>query len=212
MGNPLPELSATEFERQLLAAAPQPLSGQIVAALEAHYRQLLRWNPRLSLIGPGTADELVERHYGESLAALPLLSSADRTVLDLGTGAGFPGIPLAIARPEMRVVLAESRQRKWAFLEATLRSVSAIRPLSCRCLNVRVKSPLPEGWPEPLDVVTMRAVRCDPALLRTIHEHSPGVRFLLWLGESEPDLPAGWEGGRELRLRGSRHIREIHPR
>ncbi len=212
MGNPLPELSSREFERQLLAVAPRPLSGQVVAALETHYRQLLRWNPRLSLIGPGTARDLVERHYGESLAALPLLSSPDRSLLDLGTGAGFPGIPLAIARPEMEVVLAESRQRKWAFLEATLRSVSAIGPLSCRCLNARVESPLPAGWPETIDVVTMRAVRCEPMLLRTIYEHSPGVRFFLWLGESEPDLPTGWKGGRKIELRGARHIREIHPR
>lgn len=228
MGSHLPGLSSTEFAHRLHQSlaesavdtpsgspsglASDLLSAEVLAALEAHYRQLLRWNPRLSLVGPGTADEIVERHYGESLAALPLLAPTDRTLLDLGTGGGFPGIPLAIARPDLSVVLAEARQRKWAFLETALRSVGAIRALSCRCLNARVGDPLPMGWPESLDVVTMRAVRCDPVLLQTIHRHSPSVRFLLWLAEIEPDLPRGWENGREIELYGARRIREVHPR
>ena len=54
-----------------------------------HYQELRRWNPTLSLVGPGTAGEIVERHYGEALAALPLLRPGPQVVIDAGSGAGM---------------------------------------------------------------------------------------------------------------------------
>src|SRR5262245_62172854 len=137
----LPPLSREDFADELSRHSPGPLSGRTVDALHAHYQELSLWNRRMSLIGPGTAREIVARHYGESLAALPLLPADSRVGLDLGSGAGFPGLVLAAARPGLEVTLVEAREKKWAFLLAAIRRAS----LPCTALNVRVGSPLPAG-------------------------------------------------------------------
>lgn len=159
-------------------------------ALWAHYGELRRWNERLNLIGPGTAERVVERHYGEALAALPLLDGAV-SLLDVGSGAGFPGFVLAAVRPRLAVTLVESRERKWAFLEAAVRRAG----LSCRCLNARVGAAfdLP-----PVDLVTWRAVRLPEAALGRLACLTR--RMLAWSGAEEPAPPAGWRVGRRAYL------------
>jgi 16S rRNA (guanine527-N7)-methyltransferase len=168
--------------------------------LYAHYQELSLWNQRLSLIGPGTVNEIIDRHYGEALAALPLIPLAGHA-LDIGSGAGFPGFVLAAARPGLEMTLAEAQERKWAFLVAAARRAS----LPCRCLNVRVGVPLPAGLPESLDVVTARALKLDPKVLAALAERlSDGGRILLWVGEEDPDLPPELSPSRSLQLAGSR--------
>ena len=133
MGARLPDLGQCEFEARLRDCSPVRLSTKSVERLWVHYRELARWNPTVSLVGPGTADEIVERHYGESLAAVPLLEPQWRVVVDVGSGAGFPGIVLAAAVPSLEVILVESRERKCAFLETVARKAA----LPCVCLGDR---------------------------------------------------------------------------
>lgn len=202
MGSTLPALTERQFRDRLFRLAPGcPESG--LHALYLHYCELRRWNPRLSLVGPGTAEAVVERHYGESLAALPLLRPDDRVLLDIGTGAGFPGLVLAAARPALAAVLTEPRQRKWAFLKAAVRRSG----LSCECLDVRVECPLPRGLPREIDIVTCRALAIPPELLEALGRGSPQTRFLLWSGLEAPRLPAGYLVRREVRLEDSVHRR-----
>jgi 16S rRNA (guanine(527)-N(7))-methyltransferase RsmG len=200
----LPEISRTHFAEALAACSPEPLSGRSVDALYAHYQELSRWNRRLSLIGPGTAGEIVERHYGEALAALPLVppSRGDvRQALDIGSGAGFPGMVLAAARPDLEMTLAEAQERKWAFLQTAARRAS----LPCRCLNVRVGAPLPAGLPESLDLVTARALKLGPEVLAALAGRlGAGGRILLWVGEDDPELPPELAPSGCIRLPGSR--------
>lgn len=181
----LPDLSLQAFADGLRPLSPEPLDDRAVEALFTHYRELSLWNQRTSLIGPGTAREILARHYGESLAALPLLPPEARSGLDLGSGAGFPGLVLAAARPGLEMTLAEARERKWAFLAAAARKAA----LPCRSLNARVQVPLPAGLPERLDVITSRALRLDPetwgALGRRLAAEG---RVLLWVGEHDPDV------------------------
>jgi len=196
----LPAFTAEEFERALAARSPEPLSPATVLALYQHYQELARWNRTLSLVGPGTADEVISRHYGEALAALPLLPTRAREAVDIGSGAGFPGIVLAAARPGLQVTLCEARERKWSFLAAAARRAS----LPCRCLNARVNLPLPTGLPEAIDLVTARAVRLEPEVLGSLASRlTPGGRVLLWVGEETPDLPPNLTPDRELPLAGS---------
>jgi 16S rRNA (guanine527-N7)-methyltransferase len=167
----------------------------------AHYQELSLWNQRLSLIGPGTAGEIVERHYGEALAALPLVPWEARRGLDIGSGAGFPGLVLAAARPALEMTLVEARERKWAFLLAAARRAS----LPCRCLNVRVALPLPAGLPESLDVVTARALKLGPEVLAALADRlGPDGRILLWVGEDDPELPPKLSPSGCIKLPGSR--------
>lgn len=204
----LPSVSRKNFARGLAELSPEPLDGRAIDALLAHYQELSVWNRRLSLIGPGTAGEILARHYGESLAALPLIPAEARFGLDIGSGAGFPGLVLAAARPGMEMTLAEGREKKWAFLSSAARKAS----LPCRCLNVRVSLPLPAGLPASLDVVTARALKLDPPVLGALAERlGPDGRILLWVGEEDPDLPPVLAPGDSVKIPGSefRRILEI---
>src|SRR5258708_35932431 len=132
MGAKLPAISRAEFERGIAAVSPEPVTAEVMAALYAHYLELARWNERLGLIGRGTVDEVLVRHYGEALGALPLIPPATRRAVDLGSGAGFPGLVLAAARPDLEMTLVEARERKWSFLVAAARKAC----VPCPCLNV----------------------------------------------------------------------------
>lgn len=207
----LPFFSREEFEEELTRVSPEPLPPGAGEALYGHYLELRRWNRAFSLIGPGTAHQVMERHYGESLAALPWIPESSGALLDVGSGAGFPGLVLAAALPGWRVTLVESRERKWAFLMAVARRTA----LPCHVLNARVGLPLPAGLPEAIDVVTMRAVKLTPPVLEALAGRlGPKGRILVWTGEKGPRLPATLAPRRSVGLPGSRSLRlvEIRPR
>ena len=205
-GRDLPDLSQEEFSHQLAQVAPREIGQAAVSALYAHYQELRRWNRSVSLVGPGTVGEVLARHYGESLAALPLIAPACRHLIDVGSGAGFPGLVLAAVLPGVEATLIEARERKWAFLQAAARR--AALPVSC--LNARVGPSLPRGLPRRADLVTARALKLPSGLLAALAERlSPGGQILLWVGGEAPDPPAGWERGEEQRLPGSARRRII---
>lgn len=202
----LPLITRADFGGEILSHAPEPLPERVIDGLYSHYQELALWNRRLSLIGPGTAGEIIGRHYGESLAALPLIRATAQAGLDLGSGAGFPGLVLAASRPGVDMTLVEARERKWAFLLAAARRAS----LPCRCLNARVCVPLPAGLPEAFDLVTARALKLDSSLLEALADRlRPGGRILLWAGERDPDLPPNLAITEERRLTGSERRRIV---
>jgi 16S rRNA (guanine(527)-N(7))-methyltransferase RsmG len=204
----LPRFSRDELVSALQGASPEPLDGAATEALYAHYLELARWNRKLSLIGPGTAEDLVVRHYGESLAALPYVPEAGELV-DLGSGAGFPGLVIAAARPRLAVTLVEARERKWSFLQAAARRAA----LPCRCLGARVALPLPMGLPAAIDRVTVRALKLDPPVLGALAERlRPEGSVLLWVGEELPELPPALVPAREAKLAGSTRRRIVELR
>ncbi|MEO8504207.1 MAG: RsmG family class I SAM-dependent methyltransferase [Acidobacteriota bacterium] len=175
----------------------------MISRLHSHYEELRRWNSSLSLIGPGTAEQLVERHYGEALLAETLLPCSPSTLVDVGSGAGFPGLVLAAMRPEWAVTLVEARERKSAFLAAASRRMA----LPVHCLNARVTKPLPPGLPLTIDVLTVRAVRVDSQLIDPLMPRlSPHARVLLWSGEDVPRLSDAWELTGEVGLGGAKRI------
>ena len=209
MASALPSLSEEQFARTLGGLSPEPLPARALAALYQHYLELARWNERLALIGPGTAAEALARHYGEALAALPLISPGARHAVDAGSGAGFPGLVLAAARPGLEMTLVEAREKKWAFLLAAARRAS----LPCRCLNARVASPLPAGFPERIDLFTVRALKLDSEVLGAVAARlAPQGSVLLWLGGVDPELPPALRPGRSLALAGSERRRILELR
>lgn len=206
MSAPLPNLSVDEFRRRLEAASPVPVSERTLEALFAHYRELRRWSPSLSLVGPAAAADVVERHYAESLEGVPLIPADARTLVDVGSGAGFPGFVLAAALPSLEVTLAEPRERRWAFLLAACRRAA----LPCRCLDARVEDPLPPGFPERIDVVTVRALKLSPDVLGALGGRLTGRgRILVWAGEAEPEPAPGLVLGRTREIAGSEHRRIV---
>ena len=199
MGAALPALSRAEFITRLTAAAPVTLPGEAADRLWAHYEEMRRWNPTLSLVGPGTRDEVVERHYGEALAGLALVGQEAAEAVDVGSGAGFPGWVLAACLPGLRVTLVESNARKWAFLEAVRRRAA----LPCRCLNARVATPLPEGLPATMDLLTARALKLDPIAEALEPRLAPGARIVFWAGGETFATPRGWRLARQVPVPGS---------
>ena len=89
-----------------------PESGQ--AKLLAYVDLLVKWNATYNLTAIRDGDEMVSHHLLDSLAILPYLEQV-KTLADIGSGAGLPGIPLALARPDLHVTLIESVQKKSAF-------------------------------------------------------------------------------------------------
>lgn len=205
----LPPISRAEFVSTLAALSPEPLPDSAFDAMLAHYEELSRWNRKLALIGPGTAGEVLSRHFGESLAALTLLPPEVEAGVDVGSGAGFPGLVLAAVRPGLQMTLVESRERKWSFLLSAVRKSS----LPCRCLNARVGVPLPAGLPESIDLVTARALKLEPDILQAFAGRlRPRGRILLWVGEKDPELPPGLTPGGSVKLEGSERRRILELR
>jgi 16S rRNA (guanine527-N7)-methyltransferase len=154
------------------------------------------------LVGPGTLDTALDVHYGECLAALPLLPATDgeSALVDVGSGAGFPGFVLAAARPGLRVTLVESRERKWSFLKAAALE-SGVR---IDCLLGTVDRSLPPGLPERIDVVTLRALRLPARAWQALASRlSDNARVLVWAGREDPEVPSWLRAQRQLGQPGS---------
>lgn len=189
-----------------------PLSGEQVAQLSTYLDLLLRWNARVNLTAVRDEESIVTRHFGESLfaasylfpftplssvaAANPALDAASQSpaVLDIGSGAGFPGIPIRIWVPHLRLTLIESNHKKVAFLREVCRSI--------RLMNVNVFEGRAEDFPAAGDLVTLRAVeRFQEILPVAARLVSPGGRLALLIGSGQTDaaldLPGfSWEHAR----------------
>jgi 16S rRNA (guanine527-N7)-methyltransferase len=151
-----------------------------IAALEAHYDLLLRWNKRVNLTTLTSLEEAVERHYCESLFLGTHLPAGNLRVVDIGSGAGFPGFPVAILRPECTVALVESHQRKAVFLREASRKIG----------NVRVIAKRAEDIDEEFDHLISRAVSYED--LRSSLKKLAPVADLLSGVEEPPSLGMHW--------------------
>jgi 16S rRNA (guanine527-N7)-methyltransferase len=132
---------------------PVSLSDSQLEAIQAYLDTLLRWNAKLNLTAIRDPEEIITRHFGESLfAARQLFPNADshETAIDVGSGAGFPGLPLKLWSSSLDLTLIESNQRKATFLREVIRTLN---------LNsVSVLAERAEGVSLSADLVTFRAV------------------------------------------------------
>ena len=130
----------------------------------SRYADLLaRWQARINLVGPTTLPETWTRHFLDSAQLAPLIRPTARTLTDLGSGAGFPGLVLAILRPDLTVRLVESDARKAAFLAEAARETLGPADAKERVRIIRDRAEAQA--PDPQDVVTARALAPLPRLL-----------------------------------------------
>jgi 16S rRNA (guanine527-N7)-methyltransferase len=113
------------------------LTSQQAGLLEAHFTLLTRWNRTLNLTAIRDMNDAVSRHYAESLFLAAHLPADCGSIADLGSGAGFPGIPIAVFRPDCTVTLIESHQRKAVFLKEATRHLGNVRVLAKRAEEVQ---------------------------------------------------------------------------
>jgi 16S rRNA (guanine(527)-N(7))-methyltransferase RsmG len=167
------EMAAPRWFAELIQKELQPwltLSESQVHRLWEHYGILLRWNDRINLTSIPPGEEMVIRHYCESVffgAHMPGTSEAP-SILDLGSGAGFPGAPIAILRPAWKITLLESHQRKAVFLRESTRGLP----------NVSVLARRAESVPGRFDWVVSRGV--DPReVLKNVPRLAPSIGLML---------------------------------
>lgn len=155
------------------------VSRETLARVRAYLAVLDDWRERINLIGPGEGRHLWRRHVLDSLQLLKEIFPTDLRVVDLGSGAGFPGLVLACALAEREgasVILVEKSVRKSQFLEAAIAAVG----LPARVLNQRLEDPAPR---DRFDVVTARALAPLPKLLGYAHGWlKPSGKALLMKG------------------------------
>lgn len=112
------------------------LSSAQVELLQSHYELLVRWNRRLNLTRIESVEAAVERHYCESLFLAAHLAGSAQRIVDVGSGAGFPGFPVAVLRPDCEITLVEAHQRKAVFLREASRDLPNVRVLAVRAEDV----------------------------------------------------------------------------
>lgn len=124
----------TEFENLLVTACTgrAPITNGQAERLARHYELLMAWNQRLNLTRITEVGAAVERHYCEGIVLASHLPVGELRIADFGSGAGFPGIPVAVVRPECQVTLIESHQRKAVFLREATRGWENVRVLAGR--------------------------------------------------------------------------------
>ena len=173
-------------------AAGIPLETQAAGMLARFHSLLADWNTRMDLTAVLDESEMVDRHYVDSLTPLGIqgLIPADTAVIDVGSGAGFPGIPLAIARKDLSVTLLDAQQKRVKFLQEAVccLGLSNVRVLHGRAEDAGHMPVLREQF----GLALARAVAPLPVLLEYLLPFvKPGGRAICWKGPAvHEELPA----------------------
>lgn len=196
----------TGSETARLAAAAQILTTDQLRSISTYIDLLLHWNARINLTSVRQPEDIVTRHFGESLFAarhlFPISNDRHRPlsppeVIDVGSGAGFPGLPIKLWAPDIRLTLIESNQKKAVFLRQVVRALALtdVDILAARSDTVR----------RAADVVTLRAVeRFDSILPAAANLVRPGGRMAILIGENQvpraQTLVKGFQWSNPVRL------------
>src|SRR5271154_7221431 len=168
----MPNLSESQIAALLSPYLTPPTA--ILPPLSAYLDLLFKWNARTNLTAIRDPEEIVRRHFGESLFAGLHISAETKTLLDFGSGAGFPGLPIALVHPGIQVTLAESQNKKATFLREAVRTLNLP--------NVEVWAARAETLPGArlFHTVTLRAVdSMESALLAARERIVPGGQVVL---------------------------------
>jgi 16S rRNA (guanine527-N7)-methyltransferase len=195
MSKPAPTVAVDALRPELEAGLRAlDLDAALATPLLDYLALLARWNATYNLTAIRDPREMVGKHLLDSLAMHPhvdAIAAAGGSLADLGTGPGLPGIPLAIAKPALRVTLVESNGKKVRFLREAVRKLGL--------MNVEVVESRIEAFDAPgrFDAITARALATLPLILELGgHLLRPGGVLLAMKGVVPEDeiaaLPAGW--------------------
>jgi len=178
-----------------------PLTPAQADALSWLASELERWSSRINLTAILDPIQVADKHILDSLTALPALPPGAIRVLDAGSGAGFPGLPLAIARQDLEITLVDSVAKKVGFLKHAIAHLGLAPRVRALHLTLR-GTPGPEGLP-PFDAAVSRAL-ADPARWSSLAAPylRPGGTLVVMAGPDAPATPlAGWTGPSVARVR-----------
>jgi len=172
---------------EILSPLRPDLSAAQLAQFETYYAMLADWNTRVNLTAITEPEDVAKKHFLDSLAAAPYLKQG-ASVADVGTGAGFPGLPLLILRPDLNVTLIDSLQKRLVFLEAVLTELK----LSAELVHARAEDAGQNPkYREMFDVALTRAVSALPILCElTLPLVKVGGVSIAYKGDSAEELAA----------------------
>jgi 16S rRNA (guanine527-N7)-methyltransferase len=197
-------LSIDEIAQILLPYGGKTLTDLQLASLAKYLELLKKWNQTVPLTSIQDDTEIVARHFGESIFAGSILPMSRGRLADVGSGAGFPGLPLRIAFPELQVTLLEPNIKKCAFLrevQSTL-GLSGVEIVRSRYEDLQTTH-------GSFDFVCSRALGGYKGLLlwsKTVL--NPGSHVVLWLGTEDSNILTkvkGWNWALPARIPESRH-------
>lgn len=182
------------------AAMGLPLDAALADQLTRYALELRKWSRSMNLVGKATDETLAETHFLDSLTLLPALRQdpAARDLLDVGSGAGFPGLVIKAAWPELPVTLVEPRQKRVVFLKHIIRTL-ALAGVTVEASRLEAAGDRPAG---PFDAITCRAfgsIRDFLPLVRRVTR--PGSRVLFMKGPAGDEEARLWqrdEGGQSF--------------
>lgn len=176
-----------EHLRKLLkdsaAAMNVALEERALDLFDRYYRELLLWNEKMNLVSVRTPEDVLIKHFIDSLTPLPYIARPQGRLLDIGTGGGFPGIPLQIAVPALQVFLLEASRKKSSFLRHLVRHLSLAQTT---VIHARAEAATKDGaYRHTFDTVISRAAFKLPELLKTgLFFLSPGGLLIAMKGPS----------------------------
>ena len=174
-------------------------SARLCDQIRTYIDLLLHWNKKTSLTTVTDTEEILRFHFGESLVAVPAIPIRHGRLADVGSGSGFPSVPIRMASEDVKVILIESNQKKAAFL------AEVARELQLKNVDVR-RSRMEDVHlvDEKADFVTARAVRIDDEFLDWSRKalNSTGS-VALWLGEEDANRisnKSSWKWENPIRI------------
>ncbi len=178
--------------RAILEGYFAPLPGDMEHNVQKYMDSLDTWGRKMPLTSVREPEEVLRFHFGESIFAASLCEVANGRLADVGSGAGFPGLALKLAKPGLQVTLIESNKKKCAFLHEVVRSLdlhgTEIVPTEFEAAPIAPKS---------LSFVTCRALGKQDRVLHWAEEKlAPDGAVILWLGKEDCVIIAATEGWR----------------
>lgn len=161
------------------------LNGTQLEMFDTFFRLLVEWNEKMNLTAITEKTDVAKKHFADSLAALPLIPNGAH-VIDVGTGAGFPGVPLLIANPTIELTLLDSLNKRLTFLETLLKELG----LHAELVHARAE----DGGRDPklrerFDLAVTRAVAPLPVLVElTVPFVKVGGRSIAYKGDAAEEL------------------------
>ena len=181
-----------ELKNERIRSALEPfgveVDDQLAEQIRIYVRMLLSWNQRINLTSVTDPQQILERHFGESMYGARLLARPDGVLADVGSGAGFPGLALKLVCPALGVKLIEPTLKKAVFLSEVVRTLGITR---VEVLKDRIEN----LGPLQVDCVTARAVGGLEALLEWANRNiAASGQVLLWLGAADAAAARGVGG------------------
>jgi 16S rRNA (guanine527-N7)-methyltransferase len=175
------------------------VSGLLCDQIRTYTDLLLRWNKMTSLTTVTDPTDILRFHFGESMLAAAAIPIRHGRLADVGSGAGFPAVPIRMVSDDLSVVLIESNQKKAIFLAEIVREL--------RLKNVEVRRSRMEETDlsdEAVNYVTARALGIDETFLKWANRSlDPGGSVVLWLGEADATAVSqkkGWNWSRSIHI------------